>query len=137
MWKALPRSERPKESLSAEGRKIIFMRLFWWAESRNRLKDIISAKRVHFGQKRVILLFWHLISAEMTLFCLFRPKCYRKPKGFGSFQSCLFLPKRRKRPLSVVHYLLQAGNYSVSAKYSVKYSAEYFGRNRFRSLSNK
>ena len=28
-------------------------------------------------------------------------------------------------------------NYSVSAEYSVRYSAEYFGRNRFRSVSSE
>ena len=38
--------------------------------------------------------------------------------------------------LQITYPIVPICNYSVSAEYSVRYSAEYFGRNRFRSDSN-
>ena len=63
-----------------------------------------------------------------------KPKCLLSAETEYSAETQLFCNRQNSR-IQNSTYLVQICHYSVSAEYSVRYSAECFGRNRFRSDS--
>ena len=65
-----------------------------------------------------------------------KPKFLLSAETEYSAESQLFCKEQNSRIQNSTYPLVQNCHYSVSAEYSVRYSAEYFGRHRFRSALN-
>ena len=66
-----------------------------------------------------------------------KPKLLLSAETEYSAETQLFCKEQNSRIPNCTYPIVQICHYSVSAEYSVRYSGEYFGRNRFRSDSRR